>query len=636
MLYFRCDKIGTKMHIKLTTGKTLNVSEGESLLEALKRQDVYLVSSCGGKGICGKCRVRLMEGEYRIESTDKLEPREIDAGIALACQTFPSEDIIIDIPKESILVIGDRIALSKSGDLLELLNSFGVEIYPLVRQITLDLPTPTISDNISDLERLKRALEEKGLIGMRFIHRFVTSMPDALRNAGWKITCGYTVSNDIVYILPAEKKKERYGIAVDIGTTTVVVYLVNLTDGRLIDVGSTYNSQMRYGDDVITRIVYSTESGGLEELRDSVVSDINNLLYPLQEKHNIRSEDIESSVIAGNTTMTQIFWGLNPAYIREEPYIPAVNFFPRWRAEFSGIKTDPMAPIFTFPCVASYVGGDIVSGVLASKMYRNSEIALFMDIGTNGEIVIGNNEWLVTAACSAGPCFEGSGIKHGMRATEGAIESIKINPESFEPLFNVIGNGEPIGICGSGMIDAVSEMFLSGIIDQKGKFIRDVKTHRIRDGRDGPEYLISGKDGRDIVLAEVDIENILRSKAAMYAGVSLLLKEVNLSLDTIERVYIAGGFGNYLDIDKAIIMGMLPDLPKERFSFLGNASITGAYLCLLSKELRRDAGIIASKMTYIELSVSRNFMEEYLSALFLPHTDIGLFPTVEKLLKNRK
>jgi uncharacterized 2Fe-2S/4Fe-4S cluster protein (DUF4445 family) len=624
------------MYIKLPTGKTLDISKEESLLQALKRQGVYLVSSCGGKGICGKCRIKLLEGDCRVESTGKLAPPEIDSGIVLACQTFPNEDIIIDIPKESRLVVGDKIALSKSGDLLELVNSFGVEIYPLVRHITLDLPPPTINDNISDIERLRRSLGEKGLIGMRFVHRFVASVSDALRNAGWKITFGYTVSNDAVYISPADKEKERYGIAVDIGTTTVVVYLVNLTDGRLIDVGSTYNSQMRYGDDVITRIIYATESGGFEELRDSVVSDINNLLTPLQERHNIRREDIESVVIAGNTTMTHIFWGLNPAYIREDPYIPTVNFFPRWRAEFSGLKTDPMAPIYTLPCVASYVGGDIVSGVLASKMYRNSEIALFMDIGTNGEIVIGNNEWLVTAACSAGPCFEGSGIRHGMRATEGAIESLKIDPESFEPLFNVIGDGEPMGICGSGMIDAISEMFLTGIIDQKGKFVREVKTDRIRDGLDGPEFLIFSRDGTHIVLTEVDIENILRSKAAMYAGVSLLLKEVNLSLDTIERVYIAGGFGNYMDIDKAIIMGMLPDLPKERFSFLGNASITGAYLSLLSKDLRREAGVIASKMTNIELSVSRRFMDEYMSALFLPHTDIRLFPTVEKLLENRK
>jgi uncharacterized 2Fe-2S/4Fe-4S cluster protein (DUF4445 family) len=623
------------MHIKLTSGKTLEISEGESILHALKRQGVYLLASCGGKGICGKCRIRLIKGEWHSKSTGKLDPTDIKSGISLACQTFPQTEITIDIPKESRLVVGDKIALSKSDDLIDLLHSFKVDIFPLVRTLMLELPPPTIDDNISDLERLKRSLEEKHLSGIRFPYPFVSSMSDLLRNAGWKVTLGYTFSNDIVYMKPADENKERYGISVDIGTTTVVVYLLNLTSGQLVDVGSTYNSQMRYGDDVINRIVFATESGGLDELRESIVTDINSLVGLLQERQDIQREDIESAVLAGNTTMTHLFWGINPASIREDPYVPPVNIFPRWRAEFSGLDINALAPVYSFPCVASYVGGDIVSGVLASQMYRNKEIALFMDIGTNGEIVIGNNEWLVTAACSAGPCFEGSGIKHGMRATEGAIESLAIDPKTLEPTWTVIGNGAPTGICGSGMIDAVSEMLLTGIIDQKGKFVEGMKTNRIRDGIEGPEFLIHSIDGSDIVLTQVDIENLLRAKAAMYAGVSLLLKELSLNLDVIEKVYIAGGFGNYIDVDKAIIMGMLPDMPKDKFSFIGNASITGAYLALLSKDLRREAGMIASKMTNIELSVSQGFMDEYLSALFLPHTDISQFPTVKKLLKNK-
>jgi len=623
------------MHIRLTTGATLEISEGESLLQGLKRQGVYLVASCGGKGICGKCRIRLTKGEWDIKSTGKLAPQDIESGISLACQTFPKTEITIDIPKESQLIVGDKIALSKSRNLLDLLRSFDVTISPLVRNIMLELPPPTIDDNISDLERLKRSLEKKQLLNVRFPYPIVSSMSNLLRNAGWKVTLGYTVSNDIVYIKPADENKEKYGISVDIGTTTVVVYLLSLTSGQLVDVGSTYNSQMRYGDDVINRIVYATESGGLEELRESVVTDINSLIELLQERQNIQRADIESAVIAGNTTMTHLFWGINPASIREDPYVPPVNIFPRWRAELSGLEINVLAPVYTFPCVASYVGGDIVSGVLASQMYRKKEIALFMDIGTNGEIVIGNNEWLVTAACSAGPCFEGSGIRHGMRATEGAIESLKMDPMTFEPTWTVIGDGEPMGICGSGMIDAVSEMFLTGIIDQKGKFVEGIKTNRIRDGVEGPEFLIHSRNGSDIVLTQVDIENLLRAKAAMYAGVSFLLKELSLELDMIQNFYIAGGFGNYIDVDKAIIMGMLPDLPKDKFSFIGNASITGAYLGLLSKDLRKEAGKIASKMTNIELSVSQGFMDEYMSGLFLPHTDINQFPTVKKLLKNK-
>jgi uncharacterized 2Fe-2S/4Fe-4S cluster protein (DUF4445 family) len=623
------------MEIKLTTGKTIPALEKESLLQALKRNGIYLVSSCGGKGICGKCRVRLLEGKSRSISTSKLDPGEIEAGITLACRTFPQGDILIDIPKESELILGDKIALSKSGDLLELLMFLGAEISPVVRQISLTLPPPSIQDNISDLERLRRSLEEKDITGMRFNYGFVSSLSNILRAADWKVTLGYTVGHDIVYILPSDVEKSRYGLAVDVGTTTVVVYLVNLTDGKLIDVGSTYNSQIRYGDDVITRIIYATESGGLDELRDAVLSDINGLSDPLLERRNLKREDIESVSVAGNTTMTHIFWGLDPATIREEPYIPTVNFFPRWRAETARLETNSQAPVYTLPCVASYVGGDIVAGVLASRMHRESEIALFMDIGTNGEIVVGNSEWLVTAACSAGPCFEGSGIKHGMRATEGAVESVKIDPETFEPTLGVIGHTAPVGICGSGMIDAMAEMFLKGIIDRKGKFVKGLKTKRIRDGFEGLEFVFFADKSREVVLAEVDIENILRSKAAIYAGVSVLLKEVGFELDAIERVYIAGGFGNYLDIDKAIILGMLPDLPREKFSFLGNASITGAYLCLLSKDLRQEAGIIASKMTYIELSISRSFMDEYMSALFLPHTHMRLFPSVKNLLAEK-
>jgi uncharacterized 2Fe-2S/4Fe-4S cluster protein (DUF4445 family) len=466
---------------------------------------------------------------------------------------------------------------------------------------------------------------------MRFSHAFVSSMAKALREADWKIILGYTEDSEAVFIDDANNYKDKYGLAVDIGTTTVVVDLVDLADGRLIDVGSTYNSQIRYGDDVITRIIHATEGGGLSELKDAVIGDINDIITPLAERHSIEREEIESVVVAGNTTMSQLFWGLDPAPIREEPYIPTVNFFPKWKAGTAKIAVNSQAPVYTVPCIASYVGGDIVAGVLASRMHKNPEIALFMDIGTNGEIAVGNNEWLVTAACSAGPCFEGSGIRHGMRATEGAIEKVRIDPKTYEPELGIIGDAKPVGICGSGMIDAISEMFLTGVIDQKGRLVRSRKTDRIREGEDGFEFVFS-REGRDVALTESDIENIIRAKAAIYAGVSLLLKEVGFGLDAVERVYIAGGFGNYLNVERAVILGMLPDLPRDTFTFLGNTSITGAYLCLLSESLRKEAEEIASKMTYMELSVSRGFMDEYLSALFLPHTDIGLFPTVTGLM----
>ena len=622
------------MKIRITDGRDVPAVAGESIYETLKKNGVYLVASCGGKGVCGKCRVKILEGRSRVEAAGKLRKKDREENIVLACQAFPEENILIEIPEDAKLVIGDKIAVSKSKDLLEFLHTVEPVFTPPVKCTFLALDPPSIHDNISDLERIKKALDAQGIRGMNFSHDFVVSMSKALRDAGWKVNLAYTDNMEAFALSSAECKNE-YGVAVDIGTTTVVLYLINCIDGSLVDVGMTYNSQMRYGDDVITRIVHATEGSGILDLQHAVVDDINDMLIPLLEKNSISREQVVAAVISGNTTMSQLFWGLDPSSIREEPYIPTINTFPVWRAGTAKIRINPQAPVYTMPSVGSYVGGDIVAGVLASKMHRNPGIALFMDIGTNGEIAVGNNEWLITAACSMGPCFEGSGIRHGMRATEGAIESVRIDPATLEPSFGVIGETRPLGICGSGMIDAISEMFLTGVIDQKGKLVRHVKTDRVRKGEDGFEFVLY-RGSRDVVLAEVDIENILRAKAAIYAGVSLLLKEVGFGLDAVEKVYIAGGFGNYLNVERATILGMLPDLPKEKYSFLGNTSVTGAYLCLLSEDLRKEAEEIASRMTYMELSVSRGFMDEYLSALFLPHTDMALFPTVAKMMKKQE
>lgn len=617
------------MKIRIADGRTIPAVAGESIYEALRHNGIYLVSSCGGKGVCGKCRVKIIEGRSRTESSSKLRKKDREEDIVLACRTFPEEHILIEIPEGSKLVIGDKIAVSKSKDLLEFLRSEDTGFTPPVRCIVLNLPPPSIHDNISDLERVKKALDEKGIHGMRFSHEFALSMSKSLREAEWDVSLAYTDELEAFALSPAECMN-KYGLAVDIGTTTVVLYLINCYDGSLVDVGITYNSQMLYGDDVITRIVHATEGGGILELQHAVVDDINDMLLPVLEKNAIRRDDVVAAVISGNTTMSQLFWGLDPSSIREEPYIPTINIFPVWRAGTAKIRINSQAPVYTLPSVGSYVGGDIVAGVLASRMHRNPEVALFMDIGTNGEIAVGNNEWLITAACSMGPCFEGSGIRHGMRATEGAIESVKIDLATLEPSFGVIGNTTPSGICGSGMIDAISELFFAGIIDQRGKFHRDLKTDRIRIEDEGPEFVLHRGQLKDIVLTEADVENVIRAKAAIYAGVSVLLKEVGLSLDIVEHVYIAGGFGNYLDMDKAIMIGMLPDLPKEKFSFIGNTSISGAYLCMLSRKMRQEAEDIARKMTYVELSVLRGFMDEYMSALFLPHTNMELFPTVKK------
>jgi uncharacterized 2Fe-2S/4Fe-4S cluster protein (DUF4445 family) len=305
-----------------------------------------------------------------------------------------------------------------------------------------------------------------------------------------------------------------------------------------------------------------------------------------------------------------------------------------------GFQFDPQAMVYSMPNVASYVGGDITAGVLVSQMHKQEKVSLFIDVGTNGEIVLGNKDWLVTAACSAGPCFEGSGIKYGMRAMEGAIEEVEIDPKTLNVNYRVIGDVKPIGICGSGMIDILAEMYLNGVIDQKGKIREELGSKRIRRGESGLEFVLAWRIesaiNKEIVITEVDLDNLIRAKAAIYAGFSTLLAHMGMTFGDIDKLFIAGGFGRYIDVERAIIIGMLPDLPIEKFQFLGNTSIIGAYYGLLCDRLRHEAEEIAKRMTYIELSVSRSFMDEYMSALFLPHTNMDAFPTVQKELARHK
>jgi uncharacterized 2Fe-2S/4Fe-4S cluster protein (DUF4445 family) len=464
-----------------------------------------------------------------------------------------------------------------------------------------------------------------------------------LREGNWKVTLSMTSVGEVTEVLdvfPGDATKTRYGAAVDIGTTTIVVYLVDMTSGRIIGTASSYNPQVKCGDDVITRIVYATEKNGLQELQDLAVGSINAMLAELAEKDGVSTGMIDYIVVAGNTTMTHLFYGINPQHIREEPYIPTATFFPLIRGKNVGFRIDPQAILYAVPNVASYVGGDITAGVLVSQIHKQEKVSLFIDVGTNGEIVLGNREWLVTAACSAGPAFEGSGIKFGMRAMEGAIEEVEIDPKTYEVNYRVIGDVKPIGICGSGMIDALAEMYLAGVIDQKGKIREETGSKRIRKGESGLEYVLAWRVesaiNKEIVITEVDLDNLIRAKAAIYAGFSTLLSQMGVTFADVENIYIAGGFGRYIDVERAVTIGMLPDLPVEKFQFLGNTSIIGAYFALLCDRLRHEAEDIARKMTYIELSVSRNFMDEYLSALFLPHTNLEAFPTVKREMEKRK
>lgn len=429
-----------------------------------------------------------------------------------------------------------------------------------------------------------------------------------------------------------------FGIALDIGTTTVVAQLIDLKTSAVLSAKGAYNRQISFGDDVITRIIYAEEKNGLTALTSAIRDTINELIGHIIKEEKISINDIYSIQIAGNTTMMHLFYNKPPRFIRRETVIPEFDFT-TLKAKETGIKINPEGTIAFIPWVANYVGGDIVAGVLACDMDEKAETTLLIDLGTNGEIALGNRDWILCAACSAGPAFEGVGIKCGIHAMEGAIQSIEITDKSAHAKYSTIGNKKATGICGTGLLDIPAELLKKGIINRAGKFIGQSSPFLRKNDDDEFEFIVVSKEnsatGDDIVITESDIANIIRSKGAVFLGMQVLLSHANLKFEDLDQIYISGGFGTYLDIKKAITVGLLPDLPEKKFKFIGNSSVQGAQICLLSQTARDKADLISKKMTYIDLSNDASFMNEYTSTLFLPHTNLDLFPSFKKLLDKR-
>jgi uncharacterized 2Fe-2S/4Fe-4S cluster protein (DUF4445 family) len=455
----------------------------------------------------------------------------------------------------------------------------------------------------------------------------------SIRDNNWDVAVTMAILDNYAEIIKVEPGQNgaTLGVAIDVGTTSNVVYLIDLLTNRIVSRQGGYNRQCRYGDDVISRITHATEvRGGLKDLHEAVTSTLNSLIERAVTEAGYSRNDIVQAVIAGNTTMTQLLWGITPRYIRLEPYIPTYNTVPPVKAREIGLSLHPEAVAISFPQVASYVGGDIVSGTLYTRIAHKDETTLFVDIGTNGEMVLGNSDFLVSCACSAGPAFEGGGITFGMRATAGAVESVDIDPLTYDVIVRTVKDAPPIGICGSGLIDALSAMLAAGIIDRVGKFQTDLKTERLRMGNESMEFVLAWENetglDSDLVITEGDVKNLIRAKAAIFAGMRTLLQMVEMQVKDLGQIIIAGGFGNFLNIEQAIKIGLLPDIDPERYTFVGNSSVKGACLALLSKDAYREAVELGQKMTYMELAVGNNFMDEYISAMFLPHTDLSLFP----------
>ena len=565
--------------------------------------------------------------------------------IRQACQSRVLTDLDVYVLVESRL---EKAVLSREKNKVSEALATGWRFKPPISKCFVELPPPTSDDNTSDLSRLLRGLKQRCHLSNLWVDvEAVQKLAEVLMDGDWKVTVSTLVTAAkpragearrprVIDVEPGDARGKYYSLAFDIGTTTVCGQLLDLNRGKVIAEGIDYNGQISYGADVISRIAYSQKSGGLRKLQQAVVTTINKIIGELLAQARVDARDVGHIIVAGNTTMTQILFGLDPKYIRLAPYTPVANFLPPVEANSLGIKVGKQVYIFAFPLVASYVGGDIVSGIVGSGVHQRKTLTLFMDIGTNGEIVVGNSDWMVTASCSAGPAFEGGGIKHGMVATSGAVEKFDIDPSNLEPEVGTIGGEKPKGICGSGLINIVAGLFEAGVIGQNGKFNTGLPGKRVREGSSGYEYVLSRaaetQIGKDIVITEVDIDNLMRAKGAMYAGFSTLTRSVGTSPAELEQVIIAGAFGSYIDIEKAITIGLLPDLPLDRFIFIGNGSLLGARLTSFSTDVLDDARRVANMMTNFELSENADFMNNYMAALFLPHTNADEFPSVKKRL----
>ncbi len=636
----------------LPHNKTIEVQKGENLIRAAMEAGVHVNASCGGEGICGKCRVIIEKGAVGQGVSEQLSEADIEKGYRLACKSTIMEDTVVRVPVESTIDSGvlnlqstpRRTAKIKQMDFGELKEK-GLFLPP-VEKIFLELPEPDATDHLPDVTRLVSHLklnhdEHRLTVSLSVIRK----IPEVLRKDGFRVTATLarpvmdTGKTEIINVQPGDTSARNYAIAMDIGTTTIYGQLINLITGEILSEYGDFNGQISYGEDVITRIVFAEKGDGLEKLQQIVTETINKIIGKIVKKAKIDLDDISTITLAGNTTMTQLLLKIDPRHIRRSPYVPASTLYPPIRAFELGIDLSDHVTALVYPAVSSYVGGDIVAGVMGSGMYRSDRLTLFMDIGTNAEIVIGNKEWLACAACSAGPAFEGGGIKFGMRAARGAIEDFSMDPVTLEPMLMTIGNVRPKGICGSGLIIMTAVMFETGVINNLGKFNRDLSTDRIREDNGIYEYVLARAGetqiDRDVTLTEIDIENLIRAKGAIYSGCMTLLTEVGMSMQDIDHIILAGGFGSYVDLEKAMVIGLLPEIDPEKVTFIGNSSLMGAKMSSLTNRIRQDVVEVTRSMTNFELSETPSYMDNYVAALFLPHTEINQFPKLKNRLEAR-
>lgn len=587
----------TPLNIELTSHVNFN------LMELLVSNGINLKNNCGAGGSCKKCTVKLLNGKLNKDA-------HYTENIYLACKSKILEDIEVELIDYSL---NETFKLNKifafSSDLI---NS------QIQKQIITHNP-PTKEDKTCDLDRLMQNFPDYSISSIEIIKK----LPFILRENSWHVSVITDTLNKSIIEIKKPDNKTLIGIAIDIGTTTVNILIVDLNNGKVIDSCSAYNEQISFGSDVISRIIYSQTEAGMEKLKTSVVSTINKLIDKLCLDNKIPSSEVYQAVIAGNTTMVHLLLGVAPNFIRIEPYVPVFYTYTP-KVNDIGININQNASVYIYESVGSYVGGDITSGVLSSRLYTGEEISLLIDIGTNGEIVIGNSDWLISCACSAGPALEGAGVKHGTRAIDGAIDSVKIDAKTFTPKITTINSKKPIGICGSGIIDLIAQLYKTKIIDRQGKFIE--QHSRIKNKSYILVYKGEFDSEQEIIINENDIQNIIRTKGAIYAGICSLLDYAGISLDDLSKIYVAGGLGENLSLKNCVYIGLFPDVEQTKYKYIGNSSLKGCYLRLINFKEENDIQKISQIMNYFDISEDNEYMNRFISSLFIPHTDQSLFP----------
>ena len=626
---------------------------GDNLLEVARGANVAIDAPCSGNGACGKCRVQLKSGELESKKTLHISDEEYQAGWRLSCCSKISADVNVLVPDiasayKSRMKVAD---LSSKEEIAIFENAkrdvelAGIELKNSLEVVDVTMDPPSLDDTMPDNERLTRALRKYlNISRVRIPYAVLKKLPDVLRESNFSVKCVIRATSDDMFVYDIFGKDEDVvigGLAIDIGTTTVSAVLINMENGEILAKSSAGNGQIRFGADVINRIVESQKPGGQKKLQDAVIKEtINPMIHEMCKSAKFPRDRIYRMCVASNTTMNHLFAGINSDPLRTEPYIPAFFKTNSLFASDVGIDINKDAHIIMAPNIGSYVGGDITAGTMVSQIWNRPEFSLFIDLGTNGELVFGNSDFMMSCACSAGPAFEGGDISCGMRATDGAIEACTIDKETMEPTYKIVGDPgtKPVGLCGSGIIDVISELYICGIINPKGKFIREGK--RIKHDKYGMgSYILAFEEEagsvKDVEITEVDIDNFIRAKGAIFSAIRTMLTSLDFDVSMIDDVYVAGGIGSGINMQNAVNIGMFPDIPIEKFHYIGNSSLTGAYLMLLSTPAEKKTYELASNMTYMELSTVPIYMDEFVGACFIPHTDTSMFPTVMEEIQNR-